>query len=177
MKAFVVSEHEGQLSLSSNDVEPVAKDPADILVKVDFSGINFKDALVAVAPSRVRRVGTLVGGVDAAGVVVESTNAHFPVGTRVAVHGGDLGVGRDGGFAQYLYAPAKFLNVLPASITTRDAMVIGTAGFTAMASLLALEAHGLARDGEVLVTGAPGGGLPRRPGLPSRCLNRFPRRN
>lgn len=157
MKAFVVSEHEGQLSLSSNDVEPVAKDPADLLVKVDFSGINFKDALVASASSRVRRVGTLVGGVDAAGVVVESTNAQFPVGTRVAVHGGDLGVGRDGGFAQYLYAPAKFLNVLPASITTRDAMVIGTAGFTAMASLLALEAHGLARDGEVLVTGATGG--------------------
>jgi acrylyl-CoA reductase (NADPH) len=157
MRAFLVSEDEGRLSCATGDIEPVAKDPTDILVKVDFSGINYKDALVAVSPSRVRRVASLVGGVDAAGVVVESTNAKLPAGTRVAVHGGDLGVGRDGGFAEYVYAPSKFLNALPESISTHDAMVIGTAGFTAMASVLALEAHGLSHDGEVLVTGATGG--------------------
>jgi acrylyl-CoA reductase (NADPH) len=157
MRAFLVSEEEGRLNVSTSDVEAVAKDPADILVQVDFSGINYKDALVAALPSRVRRVPRLVGGVDAAGVVLQSDNAALPVGTRVAVHGGDLGVGRDGGFAEQVYAPSRFLNALPESISTRDAMVIGTAGFTAMASVLALESHGLTRDGEVLVTGATGG--------------------
>jgi acrylyl-CoA reductase (NADPH) len=157
MRAFLVSEHEGQLISATSDVEPEAKDPDDILVRVEYSGINFKDALVASAPSRVRRVPSLVGGVDAAGVIVESTKADLPAGTRVAVHGGDLGVGRDGGFAEFVYAPARFLNALPESISTHDAMVIGTAGYTAMASVLALESHGLARDGEVLVTGATGG--------------------
>jgi acrylyl-CoA reductase (NADPH) len=157
MKAFLVSEHDGHLTCEEVDAEPVAKDPTDILVEVDFSGINFKDALVAMAPSRVRRIPRLVAGVDAAGVVVESSDVAFPVGTRVAVHGGDLGVARDGGFAQYVYAPARFLNALPGSLSTRDAMIIGTAGFTAMASVLALEAHGLAKHGEVLVSGATGG--------------------
>ena len=157
MKAFLVSESDGALRCEVGDTPPVAKEPSDILVKVDYSGVNFKDALVAMAPSRVRRVARLVGGVDAAGVVAESSHAELPVGPRVAVHGGDRGVARAGGFAQYVYAPSKFLNVLPGSISTRDAMVIGTAGFTAMASVLALEAHGLSRDGEVLVSGATGG--------------------
>ncbi|MGC1419232.1 MAG: hypothetical protein WA786_03820, partial [Acidimicrobiales bacterium] len=145
MKAFEVSEHDGQLACAEVDTEPIATDPDDILVEVDFSGINFKDALVAMAPSRVRRTTRLVGGVDAAGVVVDSLDQAFPAGARVAVHGGDLGVARDGGFAQYVYAPARFLNVLPGSISTRDAMIIGTAGFTAMGSVLALEAHGLTK--------------------------------
>jgi acrylyl-CoA reductase (NADPH) len=109
------------------------------------------------APSRVRRVPRLVGGVDAAGVISESADLNLTVGTRVAVHGGNLGVGRDGGFAEYIYAPARFINVLPATLTTHDAMVIGTAGFSAMESVLALEGHGLAPGAEVLVTGATGG--------------------
>jgi acrylyl-CoA reductase (NADPH) len=157
MRAFVVEELDGQLSCGLRDVDAVATQPDDVLVRVEYSGINFKDALVASAPSRVRRVTTLVGGVDAAGVVVESSDPVLTPGTRVAVHGSDLGVGRDGGFAEFLYAPARFITVLPESLRTRDAMVIGTAGFTSMASVLALEDHGLARDGEVLVTGATGG--------------------
>jgi acrylyl-CoA reductase (NADPH) len=157
MRAFWVSEDEGQLNTSTRDVELVAKEATDLLVKIDFSGINYKDALVAAVPSRVRRRASLVGGVDAAGVITQSTNDELPVGTRVAVHGGDLGVGRNGGFAEFVYAPAEFLNALPEAISTRDAMVIGTAGFTAMASVLALESHGLTHGGEVLVTGATGG--------------------
>lgn len=157
MRAFVVSELDDQLSLSEANVEAHASENDDILITVDFSGVNFKDALVAMAHSRVRRVPRLVGGVDAAGVITESADPHLTVGTRVAVHGGNLGVGRDGGFAEYIYAPARFINVLPATLTTHDAMVIGTAGFSAMASVLALEAHGLAPGAEVLVTGATGG--------------------
>jgi acrylyl-CoA reductase (NADPH) len=152
-----VSEANGQLTCAVSDVEPRPTDPDDVLVRVDFSGVNFKDALVAVAQSRVRRVASLTGGVDAAGVVASSPDAGLAVGTRVAVHGHDLGTARDGGFAEYVYVPSRFINVLPDSISTQEAMVIGTAGFSAMASVLALEDHGLSHDGEVLVTGATGG--------------------
>lgn len=157
MRAFVVTERDGQLTLGESGVETRPTDSDDVLVKVDFSGVNYKDALVAMRNSRVRRVPTLVGGVDAAGVITESGDPTLPVGTRVAVHGGNLGVGRDGGFGEFVYAPTRFINVLPDSLSTRDAMVIGTAGFSAMASVLALEDHGLAPDGDVLVTGATGG--------------------
>jgi acrylyl-CoA reductase (NADPH) len=157
MRAFVVSEVDDVFTTGVRDVEPVARDEHDALVEVDFSGINFKDAMVAAPQSRVRRTPTLTGGVDAAGTVVRSTSDELPVGTRVAAHGGALGVSRDGGFAQFLYAPARYLSALPDTITTRDAMVIGTAGFTAMQSILALEDHGLAPGGEILVTGATGG--------------------
>ncbi len=157
MRAFVVSEINEVLTLEVRDLDPLAKLDTDVLVQVDFSGINFKDAMVATAKSRVRRVSSLTGGVDAAGTVVVSSNPDLVTGTRVALHGGTLGVARDGGFAQYVYAPTRYISVLPDSISTRDAMVIGTAGFTAMESVLALEEHGLAPRGEVLVTGATGG--------------------
>jgi acrylyl-CoA reductase (NADPH) len=157
MRAFVVHENDGSLTTGVADVEPTPTDPTDLLIDVDFSGVNYKDALVAVARSRVRRVARVVGGVDAAGIVAVSADPALPVGTRVAVHGGDLGVARDGGFATQVYAPARFVSALPATVSTRDAMVIGTAGFTAMASVLALEERGLAAGARVLVTGATGG--------------------
>jgi acrylyl-CoA reductase (NADPH) len=157
VRAFVVSEVDDNLSMGLRDVEAVATEPSDILVSVDFSGVNFKDTMVAASKSRVRRVSSLVGGVDAAGTVVDSGDHSLPAGTRVAVHGGSLGVARDGGFAQFMYSPARLVTALPDSISTRAAMIIGTAGFTAMESLLALEDRGLAEGSEVLVTGATGG--------------------
>jgi acrylyl-CoA reductase (NADPH) len=157
VRAFVVSEIDDQFSMEVRDAEAVARDGADVLIEVEYSGINFKDTMVAAAKSRVRRVPSLSAGVDAAGTVVSSTLSDLPVGSRVAAHGGPLGVARDGGFAQFLYAPARYLSLLPDTISTRDAMIIGTAGFTAMESILALEDHGLKAGGEVLVTGATGG--------------------
>jgi putative YhdH/YhfP family quinone oxidoreductase len=157
VRAFVVSEIDDTLSMEVREVEATAKGPSDVLVAVDFSGVNFKDAMVAVLKSRVRRVPSLVGGVDAAGTVVESSEESLPAGSRVVVHGGAFGVARDGGFAEFIYAPARYVTALPEAISTRVAMIIGTAGFTAMESLLALEDHGLVKDGEVLVTGATGG--------------------
>lgn len=157
MRAFVVSEVDEALTIGVRDVEGTPSDPSDLLVEVDYSGVNFKDAMVAAVKSRVRRVATLIGGVDAAGTVVRSTDPTLPEGTRVAVHGGALGVARDGGFAQFIYAPARYVTALPASITSRAAMIVGTAGFTAMESVLALEDRGLEEGSEVLVTGATGG--------------------
>ncbi len=156
VKAFVVSDQGGRLSREVLDYEPHQVNDDDLLVEVHYSSVNFKDALVASSPSRVRRVDTVVGGVDAAGVVVKG-DALVPRGTSVAVHGGDIGVNRDGGFAEFLYAPRRCLSPLPSAISTRDAMIIGTAGFTAMASVLALEDRGLVRGANVLVTGATGG--------------------
>ncbi|MGH9021292.1 MAG: acryloyl-CoA reductase [Acidimicrobiales bacterium] len=157
MRGFLIEETGDTFRAGVSDVAPGPLDPDDVGVDVEFSGVNYKDAMVARAKSRVRRVARLVGGVDAAGVVASSTNPALPVGARVAVHGGGLGVSRDGGFCGVVYAPAHLVNLLPDSVSTRDAMVIGTAGFTAMASVLALEAHGLAPGAHVLVTGATGG--------------------
>jgi acrylyl-CoA reductase (NADPH) len=157
MRAFVIKEEDGQLTAEVREWDLDARDDHDVLVRVEYSGVNYKDAMVASAPSRVRRAPELVGGVDAAGVVDASSIDDVRVGDRVAVYGGDLGVGRDGGFATYVYAPARNLSVLPDSISTRDAMIIGTAGVTAMASVLALEDRGLSSDATVLVTGATGG--------------------
>lgn len=157
MRAFLVTEIDGELSCEVRDVEPQRRDPRDVLVEVEYSSINYKDTMVASPSSRVRRVPSLVGGVDAAGFVLESGDERFRSGDRVAVHGGDMGVGRDGGFATLVYAPARFLSRLPDALSARDAMVIGTAGFTAMASILALEDRGLASGENVLVTGATGG--------------------
>ncbi|OYV65338.1 MAG: hypothetical protein B7X07_03445 [Actinobacteria bacterium 21-64-8] len=156
MRAYVIDETT-DFSTSVRDVELHALEPSDVLVEVDYSGINFKDAMVSQSKSRVRRRDVLIGGVDAAGVVVASTSERTPPGTRVALHGGALGVARDGGFAEFIYAPPANVSPLPDTISTRDAMVIGTAGFTAMQSILALEDHGLARGARVLVTGATGG--------------------
>ena len=157
MRSFVVSEEQGVLSCEVRASEATAQEPSDVLVAVEFSGVNYKDALVASAHSRVRRLPSLVGGVDASGTIATSDDPNFPVGTRVAVHGDDLGVARDGGFAEFVFAPTRFLSPLPETISNRAAMVIGTAGITAMASVLALEHHGLDRTGEILVTGATGG--------------------
>jgi acrylyl-CoA reductase (NADPH) len=157
VRAFVVSDASGELTLAERDATPVPRDESDVLIDVEFSSVNFKDAMVASSPSRVRRVETLVGGVDAAGLVVTSGGNAFRSGDPVVAVGGTLGVARDGGFGEQLYAPPRYLTALPTSLSTRDASIIGTAGYTAMASVLALEHHGLKVGGEVLVTGATGG--------------------
>jgi putative YhdH/YhfP family quinone oxidoreductase len=157
VRAFVISAADDQVATTVRNDLPVP-DGDDVTVAVEWSGINYKDAMVVAPSSRVRRSSTLIGGVDAAGTVVASNATDIAVGDRVVVHGGDIGVGRDGGFSEFISVPRRFVNVLPNSLTTREAMVVGTAGYTAFASLIALEQRGLKpSDGEVLVTGATGG--------------------
>lgn len=156
MRAFIIDQT-NEFRTEVAEVTPTPRDPTDLLIRVDYSGINFKDAMVAQADSRVRRVTHLVGGVDAAGEVLESPGGDFTPGQRVAVHGGVMGVARDGGYAETLYAPSTVVSALPDTISTRQAMIIGTAGFTAMQSILALEDFGLSPGARVLVTGATGG--------------------
>ncbi len=142
---------------------PTSLVPADlpageVLVRVLWSSVNYKDALVTVPGNRVARISPLVPGVDLAGVVVDSADPMLSPGTEVLAHGHDLGVARHGGFAAFARLPAGLALPLPEGLSARDAMVIGTAGFTAAMSADRLEDHGLAPgDGPVLVTGASGG--------------------
>jgi putative YhdH/YhfP family quinone oxidoreductase len=156
VRAFVISENGDELATGVELVDEPGNQ--EVTVRVTASGINYKDALVVDPSSRVRRSKRLIGGVDAAGVVSSSSLEDIPVGTHVAVHGRDFGTGRNGGFAEFVSVDRTFISVLPETLSAHDAMVFGTAGYTAMASLLALEHHGLQpADGEVLVTGATGG--------------------
>jgi len=132
--------------------------PDGVLVAVERSSVNYKDALATIPKGRVARISPLVPGIDLAGTVAEDGTNDFPDGSAVLAHGYELGVARHGGFAEYARVPADWLVALPPGLSAREAMAIGTAGYTAALSVLALEHHGLAPDqGPVLVTGATGG--------------------
>ena len=157
MRALLITENESDFQAQVADVTTEATDASDLKIKVEYSSINFKDTMVAVPKSRVRRAPRLIGGVDAAGEVVESSDPNFPVGSKVEVHGDGLGVSRDGGFAEFIYAPSRLATILPSNISTKDSQVLGTAGITAAQSILALENHGIKVHGDVLITGSTGG--------------------
>ena len=130
----------------------------DVEVRVDWSSVNYKDALATIAAGKVARIDPLIPGIDLAGEVVASAVPEFRPGQAVLAHGYDLGVSRHGGYAEYERIPAGWVVPLDHGLTSRDAMAIGTAGFTAAMSVVALEEHGLEPgDGPVLVTGASGG--------------------
>jgi acrylyl-CoA reductase (NADPH) len=132
--------------------------PSDgVLVEVQWSSVNYKDGLAATPAGRVARISPIVPGVDLAGVLVEDAPG-LPAGTAVIAHGYEIGVARHGGYAQFARVPAEWLVALPDGLSARDAMVVGTGGFTAALSVIALQAHGITPDaGPVLVTGATGG--------------------
>jgi acrylyl-CoA reductase (NADPH) len=130
----------------------------EVVVRVEWSAINFKDAMVTRPGNRVARRFPLVPGVELAGAVTESASPQFTPGQRVLVQGYDLGVAHHGGFAAYARVPADWVVPLPDALSCRDAAVIGLAGFTALLSLRRLVQHGTSpEDGPVLVTGASGG--------------------
>jgi acrylyl-CoA reductase (NADPH) len=130
--------------------------PGEVTVRVNWSGVNYKDGLATIPDGNVARVSPLVPGIDLAGTVVEGGG--FKPGTSVLAHGYDLGVAHHGGFAEYARVPAEWVVPLPAGLTEREAMALGTAGFTAALSVQQLEQRGLTPDdGPVLVTGATGG--------------------
>ena len=132
--------------------------PDGVLIDVAWSSVNFKDALAASPKGRVARISPLIGGIDLAGTVRESTAPDVSPGDEVIAHGYDLGVSHHGGLSEVARVPADWVVPLPDGITLRDAMVIGTAGYTAALSVLALLEHGIAPgSGPVLVTGASGG--------------------
>ncbi len=131
----------------------------EVLVAVEYSGLNYKDGLALTGKGKIIREFPMVPGVDFAGTVVESHSPDYRVGDPVILTGWGVGERHWGGYAQYARVPAAWLVPLPVGMTTQQAMVIGTAGLTAMLAIRVLEEAGLtpAVDKPVLVTGASGG--------------------
>ncbi len=130
----------------------------DVLVEIEYSCINYKDGLAGSEKGRIARIDPLIPGVDLAGKVLESSDPSVAVGSKVIVHGNDIGVAHNGGFSTHARIPAKWTVPMPTSLNTKTAMMVGTAGFTAAMSVDALEHAGLKPgSGPVLVTGATGG--------------------
>src|SRR5438552_6961668 len=132
--------------------------PGDVTVPVEYSSLNFKDALAVTGRGAIVKKWPLVPGIDLAGVVEHSDDPAWRPGDRVVVNGWGLGETHWGGFSQFARLSSRWLLRLPEAYTTRQAMAVGTAGYTAALCVLALQKHGLRPDkGEVLVTGAAGG--------------------
>lgn len=130
----------------------------DVELRIDYSTLNYKDALALCNKSPIVRSWPMIAGIDATGVVASSTHVGFQPGDAVVLNGWGAGETRWGGLAQRTRAPGDWLVKLPTSLTPRDAAAIGTAGYTAAMCVQALERHGLTpADGPVLVTGATGG--------------------
>jgi putative YhdH/YhfP family quinone oxidoreductase len=132
--------------------------PGEVLIRVHYSSLNYKDALSASGHKGVTRSYPHTPGIDAAGLVEASDSDEFRPGDEVIVTSYDLGMNTPGGWGQYIRVPAGWVVPLPDGLTLRESMIYGTAGFTAALSVHALQTHGVAPDqGEILVTGATGG--------------------
>src|SRR4249919_77773 len=132
--------------------------PGEVEIRVGWSSVNYKDGLATRADGKVARISPLIPGIDLAGEVISSDDPSIGVGAKVLVHGYEIGVSRHGGYTEYQRVPAGWVVPLAPGLTAREAMAIGTAGFTAAMSVVALEDRGLSPDaGPVLVTGASGG--------------------
>src|SRR3954454_4295393 len=158
-KAMIVSETPEKKFIREINQKALSDLPAgELIVEVKYSSLNYKDALSGTGNKGVTRKYPHTPGIDAAGVVVNSTDRNFAGGTPVIVMGYDLGMNTPGGFGQYISIPAVWAVKLPQGLTLKESMSYGTAGFTAALCIMRLLAGGLTKDaGEVLVTGATGG--------------------
>jgi len=146
---------------SHRTVEQVSLDqisPDGVLIEVEWSSVNFKDGLASTTSGKISRLKPMIPGIDIAGTVVDAAGSDLVAGQKVIAHGYDIGVARHGGYAQFVRVPAEWIMKLPDGLTTREAMVVGTGGFTSALSIVALENWGLTPSaGPVLVSGATGG--------------------
>ena len=157
-KAYLTTQ-EGKISKTELvDYSVDQLDAGEVLINVDYSTVNYKDALSATGAGRIMRRHPCIGGIDLAGVVESSTDAAFKPGDKVIAHSYDVGVAHHGGYAQKARMPASWLVPVPAGMSTFDAMTYGTAGFTAAQAVQRMQHDGLhPAMGPVLVNGATGG--------------------
>ncbi|HEU0237597.1 MAG TPA: oxidoreductase, partial [Candidatus Limnocylindrales bacterium] len=159
-RAYVVERREDEQRLERG-VRTVRLDdlpPGKVTIRVEWSSVNFKDGLAARYDGKVARISPLIPGIDLAGTVAASEDPAFKPGDAVLANGYEIGVSQHGGYAEYARLPADWVVRQPTGLTAREAMALGTAGFTAGLSVEALEGRGLTpADGPVLVTGATGG--------------------
>ncbi len=157
-KGILIEKDEQGYRAALKDIDDAALPEGNVTVRVSHSTLNYKDGLAITGKSPVVRKFPLVPGIDLVGVVEASTHADYKVGDAVVLNGWGVGETHWGGLAQRARLNGDWLVPLPAAFTPAQAMAIGTAGYTAMLCVMALEDHGVTPDkGEVLVTGAAGG--------------------
>jgi acrylyl-CoA reductase (NADPH) len=157
-KAVLIERDPQSYRAAIQSVDDAQLPAGDVTVRVDYSTLNYKDALAITGKGPVVRQFPMVPGIDFAGTVQASTNSAFKEGDRVLLNGWGVGESHWGGLAQFARVKGEWLIPLPAAFSARQAMAIGTAGYTAMLCVMALERHGVTPgSGEILVTGAAGG--------------------
>jgi putative YhdH/YhfP family quinone oxidoreductase len=158
-KALIVKETEEKIftrEISERSIDELPE--GDILVRVNYSSLNYKDALSASGNRGVTKNYPHTPGIDTAGIIEESASDEFLPGDEVIVTSYDLGMNTSGGFGQYIRVPAGWVIKCPDTLTLKESMVYGTAGFTAALSVFKMQQQGVSPDqGEILVTGATGG--------------------
>jgi NADPH2:quinone reductase len=156
--AFRIHQLDGRIVARYDTITLDELGPGEVVVRVQYSDINYKDALAATGAGRILRRYPLVGGIDLAGEVVSSSDARFTAGQPVLVTGCGLSETHDGGYAEYARVSGDWVIPVPAGMDTLDAMRLGTAGFTAALAIDRMEHNGQAPgNGPVVVTGATGG--------------------
>lgn len=157
-RAFRIHEHDGAVTAGLEDVCLDELSPGEVVIRVQYSSVNYKDALAATGTGKVLRRFPLTGGIDLAGVVEDSVDERFQAGDEVLVTGCGLGESHDGGFSEVARVPADWVVPLPAGLSLFDSMALGTAGFTAALAIDRLEQNGQQpSQGPMIVTGASGG--------------------
>ncbi|MGE7664507.1 NADPH:quinone oxidoreductase family protein [Ureibacillus composti] len=156
-KALVV-DHNEEFTVEVKNLSLKDLPDGEVLIKVAYSSINYKDSLAAIPNGNIVKNYPFVPGIDLAGIVISSKDPRFKEGDEVIATSYEIGVSHFGGFSEYARIPAEWIVPLPKGLTLKEAMVIGTAGFTAALSVQRLEENNVTKDkGKVLVTGATGG--------------------
>ena len=157
-RGILITKGDAGYKAELQDIDDSVLPEGDVTVRVEWSTLNYKDGLALTGKSPVVRRFPMVPGIDFAGTVLASTHSSWKVGDKVILNGWGVGETHCGGLAEIARVKGEWLVPLPKSFTTRQAMAIGTAGYTAMLCVMALEKHGVKPgDGEILVTGANGG--------------------
>ena len=157
-KAYRIREVEKKVVARFEELAIEDLDKGDLVVRVAYSSVNYKDALAATGTGRIIRRFPCVGGIDLSGTVTESADARFRRGDAVICTSYDLGVAHDGGYAEYARIPADWAVPMPKGLSLFEAMALGTAGYTAGLAVVRMEANGLKpANGPVIVSGATGG--------------------
>jgi acrylyl-CoA reductase (NADPH) len=157
-RALRLDETDGRIAASIADIDDTTLPEGDVTVAVDYSTLNYKDGMVVNGLGKLVRTYPHIPGIDLAGTVEASDNPRFKPGDKVLLTGWHVGERHWGGYSEKARVKADWLTPIPEGLSTFDAMAVGTAGFTAMLAIMALEDHGLKADsGDVLVTGASGG--------------------
>lgn len=157
-RAFRISQVEKGVQAGFVECSLDELDPGEVVVRVAYSDINYKDALAATGKGRILLRPSCIGGIDLSGTVVSSTDGRFAKGDAVLATGFDIGVKHHGGYSEYARLPADWLVKIPKGMSLWDAMALGTAGFTAGLGIVRMEQNGLKpANGPVIVNGATGG--------------------